>query len=263
VVTLPPFTEFKRRMGKYVSVSSMSDCAFSRQILPPMVTRRLIRASDSWAIFSELKVQSYFRYFPSLFSLSPPPRSPPSLARGDYEMSLEPEVGFTLSGDALWKCGFYHVLPPQKLRVSQGALPIGEKASDKSDAVRALRSAIQPARHRSAWVIGSQVVEKRKPSADMTGRVMALLHCEDGFVVTSENYCRIPVLGCVCTICLVAAGCFLRALFDSLCHRDVTCFSYVHVRSFKGGKLELTKPASSFMSKHPTFVFGGLNFSES
>jgi hypothetical protein len=57
------------------------------------------------------------------------------LRRGDYEMALEPEVGFTLSGDALWRCSFYHVLPPQKLKVSQGSLPIGEKASNKSDAV--------------------------------------------------------------------------------------------------------------------------------
>jgi hypothetical protein len=58
-----------------------------------------------------------------------------SLCRGDYEMALEPEVGFTLSGDALWRCSFYHILPPQKLKVSQGSLPIGEKASDKADAV--------------------------------------------------------------------------------------------------------------------------------
>jgi hypothetical protein len=51
-------------------------------------------------------------------------------------MALEPEVGFTLSGEALRLCSFYHVLPLQKLRVSQGSLPIGERALDKSDAVR-------------------------------------------------------------------------------------------------------------------------------
>lgn len=185
----------------------------------------------------------------------------PSLVRGDFEMALEPEVGFTLSGDALWRCGFYHVLPPQKLRVSQGALPIGEKASDKSDAVRVLYCSRFDSAARACWLICPQVVEKRKPSADMTGRVMALLNCEDGFVVTSENFCRIPVLGCVCS----SSSCFVAfcARFDLLFQRDVTRVSYVHVRSFKGGKLELTKPASSFVSKHPTFVFGGLNFSES
>jgi hypothetical protein len=138
----------------------------------------------------------------------------PSLVRGDFEMALEPEVGFTLSGDALWRCGFYHVLPPQKLRVSQGALPIGEKASDKSDAVRVLYCACLESAARARWLIGPQVVEKRKPSADMTGRVMALLNCEDGFVVTPENFCKIPVLGCVCSssCCCFAALLFARAL---------------------------------------------------
>ena len=53
-------------------------------------------------------------------------------------MALEPEVGFTLSGEALRLCSFYHVLPLQKLRVSQDSLPIGERALDKSDAVRTL-----------------------------------------------------------------------------------------------------------------------------
>lgn len=41
-----------------------------------------------------------------------------------------------------------------------------------------------------------QVVEKKKPDATMNGRVMAVLNCEEGFVVTAENYCRIPVMGC-------------------------------------------------------------------
>jgi hypothetical protein len=50
-------------------------------------------------------------------------------------MALEPEVGFTLSGEALRLCSFYHVQPPIKLRVNQGSLPIGERALDKSDAV--------------------------------------------------------------------------------------------------------------------------------
>ncbi len=53
-------------------------------------------------------------------------------------MALEPEVGFTLSGDTLSRCSFYHVLPPQKLGVSQGSLPIGDKVLIKSNAVRAI-----------------------------------------------------------------------------------------------------------------------------
>ena len=43
---------------------------------------------------------------------------------------------------------------------------------------------------------GAQVVEKKKPDATMNGRVMAVLNCEEGFVVTAENYCRIPIMGC-------------------------------------------------------------------
>jgi hypothetical protein len=42
----------------------------------------------------------------------------------------------------------------------------------------------------------AQVVEKKKPDATMNGRVMAVLNCEEGFVVTAENYCRIPIMGC-------------------------------------------------------------------
>ena len=111
-------------------------------------------------------------------------------------MPLEPEVGFTLSGDALRLCQFYHVQPPQKMRVSQGSLPIGERAADRSDAVRDALSVRVCARACVSDCLGLlQVVEKKKPSADMHGRVMAVLHCEDGFVVTAENYCRIPVLG--------------------------------------------------------------------
>jgi hypothetical protein len=97
------------------------------------------RASDSWAIFSELKVRSYFRCF-LLFPyerLAAAFLTQPRI-RGDYEMALEPEVGFTLSGEALRLCSFYHVQPPIKLRVNQGSLPIGERALDKSDAVCAL-----------------------------------------------------------------------------------------------------------------------------
>jgi hypothetical protein len=55
--------------------------------------------------------------------------------RGDYELALEAEVGFTLSGETLRLCSFYHVQPPQKSRMGQGSLPIGERASDKSDSV--------------------------------------------------------------------------------------------------------------------------------
>jgi hypothetical protein len=41
-----------------------------------------------------------------------------------------------------------------------------------------------------------QIVEKvKKLSSDMQGRVMAVLHCDEGFLVTAENYSRIPVLG--------------------------------------------------------------------
>ena len=95
------------------------------------------RACDSWTIFSELKFKSYFRYaaVAALASSHEITHAIPPF-RGDYEMALEPEVGFTLSGEALRLCSFYHVLPLQKLRVSQGSLPIGERALDKSDAVR-------------------------------------------------------------------------------------------------------------------------------
>ena len=108
------------------------------------------------------------------------------------------------------------------------------------------------------------VVEKKTPSAVMSGRVMAVLDCKDGFVVTSQNYCKIPVLGYA--LCLLQRLLFVFAFFARL-HRISlhveTLFRYVHVRSFKGGKLELTKPASSFSYKHPTFVFGDLIYSES
>ena len=85
------------------------------------------------------------------------------------------------------------------MRVSQGSLPIGERAADRSDAVRDALSALSVRVFARACVSDClgllQVVEKKKPSAEMHGRVMAVLHCEDGFVVTAENYCRIPVLG--------------------------------------------------------------------
>jgi len=135
-----------------------------------------------------------------------------------------------------------------------------------------------------------QVVEKRKPSADMHGRVMAVLQCEDGFVVTAENYCRIPVLGCVhagagvvcvCVcLCLCLCVCVSVCVCLRACVRVSVCLCvcvceccncsaailtaacrYVHVRSWKGGvnsKLEITKPASSFVTKAPTFVFGSV-----
>ena len=62
-----------------------------------------------------------------------------------------------------------------------------------------------------------QVVEKRKPSADMHGRVMAVLQCEDGFVVTAENYCRIPVLGCVRAGASVVCVCLCLCLCLCVC----------------------------------------------
>lgn len=131
-------------------------------------------------------------------------------------MALEPEVGFTLSGDALSRCSFYHVLPPQKLRVSQGSLPIGDKVSIKSDSVRAFCACCSEHNVEAArqLLTGHQVVvEKKTPSAVMSGRVMAVLDCKDGFVVTSQNYCKIPVLGYA--LCLLQTIAFCVCLFCS------------------------------------------------
>jgi hypothetical protein len=130
---------------------------------------------------------------PLLFSCSSNHSLTQPLLRGDYEMALEPEVGFTLSGEALRLCGFYHVLPLQKLRVSQGSLPMGERAADKSDAV--CTCLVCGGDDCTQLTPTCQIVEKKKPDATMQGRVMAVLNCEEGFVVTAENYCRIPVLG--------------------------------------------------------------------
>jgi hypothetical protein len=130
---------------------------------------------------------------PTLSTWFPAQNLSQPFSRGDYEMALEPEVGFTLSGEALRLCSFYHVLPLQKLRVSQGSLPMGERAADKSDAVcicRGCNCIGCPQLTRAC-----QIVEKKKPDATMQGRIMAVLNCEEGFVVTAENYCRIPVLG--------------------------------------------------------------------
>jgi hypothetical protein len=60
---------------------------------------------------------------------------------------------------------------------------------------------------------GRQVVEKQAPSAVMSGRVMAVLNCEDGFVVTSQNFCKIPVLGYA--LCLLQTIGFCFCLFRS------------------------------------------------
>jgi hypothetical protein len=116
------------------------------------------------------------------------------------------------------------VLPPQKLRVSQGSLPIGDKVSIKSDSVRAFcayaaeslffgysEHNVEAARQ---LLTGHQVVvEKKTPSAVMSGRVMAVLDCKDGFVVTSQNYCKIPVLGYA--LCLLQTIAFCVCLFYS------------------------------------------------
>jgi hypothetical protein len=112
--------------------SPSSSCALA----PAALADARCRACDSWTIFSELKFKSYFKYVTvaALALLHKITHAIP-VARGDYEMALEPEVGFTLSGEALRLCSFYHVLPLQKLRVSQGSLPIGERALDKLDAV--------------------------------------------------------------------------------------------------------------------------------
>ena len=140
-------------------------------------------------IESSKLLQVFFYLFPYGRLAAAFPTQPRT--RGDYEMALEPEVGFTLSGEALRLCSFYHVQPPIKLRVNQGSLPIGERALDKSDAVCALLRTARWLSVTYTW----QVVEKKKPGADMHGRVMAVLNCEDGFVVTAENFSKIPVLG--------------------------------------------------------------------